>query len=379
MNHDHKSNNMTIHKKIFSTVLAMFCAVQVFSQVTPAFKFLPKECRTPAPTHDHLKDIPPGSFKVLAGTRVMKMYIVVYSDDNGTNTAIDEATLKNEIAFTNTVYNQGDICFTIVGIEFRNSTVYNNPAYPDNYTSQQVAGAFTVFIVHSIDGQVGNNGTFGWAPNTPASYMVTKNAGFGTRRTFIHEMGHALGLAHTFNGTGHDPDNVGCDELVNGSNGTTCGDFVADTPADPYTRCGDAISGCTFPYTAPACKDANGASYSPQMNNYMSYWPNFGCNRTVFTAGQYTRMQSTIDNNATLSSFLATDYVDLTNTIISSGFVKQAAKLTLNAGNIGGAGNYTVNGSAQAAYSSSLVILKPGFTAAPNASGIVRILANNCQ
>ncbi len=341
---------------------------------------MPAECGTPTSTHDKLKDIAPGNFRVLAGTRVLKMFIVVYADDDGSNIAIDEETLKTELAFSNSIYSMGDICFSIVEIEIRNTTALNNPGSSSvSYSAQRVNDAFTVFIVRSIGGSSGNSGTFGWAPGIPASHMITRTGGFGTRRTFIHEMGHAFGLDHTFKGTGDDEDNPGCHELVNGSNGSSCGDFVVDTPADPYERCGTTISGCTFPYTGTGCRDANNSAYSPQMNNFMSYWANYNCNRTVFTNGQYIRMRSTIDNNVTLSSFLAPDNLTVTNATISSGFVKQASKILMNIGNINLAGNYSVNGSAQATYSSFEIVIKPGFTATPNSEGVLQILASNCQ
>lgn len=88
---------------------------------------MPAECGTPTSTHDKLKDIAPGNFRVLAGTRVLKMFIVVYADDDGSNIAIDEETLKTELAFSNSIYSMGDICFSIVEIEIRNTTALNNP------------------------------------------------------------------------------------------------------------------------------------------------------------------------------------------------------------------------------------------------------------
>ena len=42
-------------------------------------------------------------------------------------------------------------------------------------------------------------------------------------------MGHCLGLYHTFHGLCESV----CAELVNGSNCSSCGNFVCDTPADP--------------------------------------------------------------------------------------------------------------------------------------------------
>ena len=342
-----------------------------------------RECATIDTAADFLSTIPPSSLQRRAGRKVMKMYIVIYADDNGTNQAISEETLKSEILFTNTIFNQGDICFVIAGIEFRNSTVYNNPVTDPgntNYSSQTVSDAFTVFIVRTIDGQTGNNGVFGWVPSTPSSYMVTRTAGFGVRRTFVHEMGHGLGLHHTFKGTGNQAADPGCHELVNGSNGSSCGDLVADTPADPYVRCGDVISGCSFPYTAPACQDANGSSYAPQMNNFMSYWPNFGCNRTVFTAGQYDKMRTTIDNNPFLSSYIAPATVVLTDGTVNSGTLNRAAESTILAGSFFGSGTYFINGSAKATLSAGTVTLTPGFTAAPaNTTGLTRIIASSCQ
>ena len=59
--------------------------------------------------------------------------------------------------------------------------------------------------------------------------MYVRNDRYATS-TVAHEMGHCLGLYHTHNGTG---DNNGTPELVNGSNSSTAGDYITDTPADP--------------------------------------------------------------------------------------------------------------------------------------------------
>ena len=83
--------------------------------------------------------------------------------------------------------------------------------------------------------------------------------------TLAHELGHIFGLSHTF---------AGGDELVNGSNCATSGDFICDTPADPYDphiSLNQFInSKCLF---TGKMKDANGQYYSPDVGNIMSYYP----------------------------------------------------------------------------------------------------------
>ena len=91
-----------------------------------------KECGTPSSSHDKLKDIPLTKYRILSGTRVIKMYIVIYSDNDGSNQAMSEEDVLTEIKVADSVYSIGNICFTIVGIEFRNSSTYNNPIYPQN-------------------------------------------------------------------------------------------------------------------------------------------------------------------------------------------------------------------------------------------------------
>ncbi|GAB3559201.1 M43 family zinc metalloprotease [Spirosoma fluminis] len=74
-----------------------------------------------------------------------------------------------------------------------------------------------------------------------------------------HEVGHYFNLMHTFDfgGTGK--------KLVNGSNCSTAGDLVRDTPADPYdvTNPGTLNNGCEYNGTL---RDANGELYRPDMN-----------------------------------------------------------------------------------------------------------------
>ncbi|HRG37493.1 MAG TPA: zinc-dependent metalloprotease family protein [Bacteroidia bacterium] len=115
--------------------------------------------------------------------------------------------------------------------------------------------------------------------------VMRKDKGLGIE-TMAHEMGHYWGLYHTFEAVEHGP------ELADGSNCSTAGDLVCDTPADPYVNPEDLspkyINGaCQFVYMG---QDTNKQYYDPHTTNIMSYYL---CNCGTFTDGQFQRMVST--------------------------------------------------------------------------------------
>ena len=94
----------------------------------------------------------------------------------------------------------------------------------------------------------------------PGGYIEFYDLG----RTLTHEVGHYLGLFHTFQG--------GCEEP---------GDFVADTPAEavPNYLCPDGLNTCSSPGEYP-------------IHNYMDYSTD-EC-YTDFTSGQGVRMDALV-------------------------------------------------------------------------------------
>ena len=100
----------------------------------------------------------------------------------------------------------------------------------------------------------------------PNGYLSPYNLG----GTATHEIGHYLGLYHTFQG--------GCDT---GTCSTT-GDLVCDTPAEAT-----ATSGC------PSGKDSCPATGLDPIHNYMDYSTDI-C-YTNFTPGQDTRMNAAVN------------------------------------------------------------------------------------
>jgi hypothetical protein len=165
---------------------------------------------------------------------------------------------------------------------------------------------------------------FVWLPNSLNLAAATMlNLGDGS---FVaHELGHYLGLYHTFPGwsdvgaifsgtapaTAADADQA----LLNfiAANGGTVsamdGDRIADTPFDPsmafYTAKG--VNPCTSP-TIAASGTVNGApvtfTFEPQIRNVMSYFPS--CTKEpdglqspqLFTKDQIRRMQDTLQSPA---------------------------------------------------------------------------------
>ena len=99
----------------------------------------------------------------------------------------------------------------------------------------------------------------------PGGYI----SGYNLGGTAPHEVGHYLGLYHTFQG--------GCDV----SSCSTSGDLVCDTPAE-----GTATSGC------PDGKDTCPAAGLDPIHNYMDYSTDI-C-YTNFTPGQDTRMNQIV-------------------------------------------------------------------------------------
>jgi hypothetical protein len=91
----------------------------------------------------------------------------------------------------------------------------------------------------------------------------------GSGGALPHEMGHFLGLYHTFE------DAFG-PELPDQSNCSTAGDLICDTDADPYPL--GNITNCQVEFS--------GLPYLPPVDNIMSYWE-CGCR---FTTDQYSRM-----------------------------------------------------------------------------------------
>ncbi|WP_445738563.1 zinc-dependent metalloprotease [Mariniflexile sp.] len=125
--------------------------------------------------------------------------------------------------------------------------------------------------------------------------------------TSYHEVGHCLNLYHTFQGTS--PNTSGCAEAIDGSNCSTCGDVVCDTPADSNV--------------------GNSGGFTPDLTNIMSYYNT----RDHFTDGQGVRMRYAINSESVLQNIKSTFCTQISE--VSTVCYPQTTTVTLS--NIGGA------------------------------------------
>lgn len=236
--------------------------------------------------------------------RVMEdgiQYIAIKMHLFGTpqNSVADHGDINRAIAQLNREFAPLNIAFYFSGSSFNE---YINNAF---YAGQQSAAAdFAYFNQYGandaincyVQGLVWSQGSIvnGISPIDPEENFsnrlyISKNV-FDDGITTVHEFCHYFGLQHTFNMS--TTEDVTAREFVTrnfdevpprlSANCDVAGDFVCDTPADPYPL--DMATGCDY---TSQITDVNGDLFVPMTNNYMSYrW----CSPYALTSGQLERI-----------------------------------------------------------------------------------------
>lgn len=239
-----------------------------------AFKSSAQECGTPITTTNQVFNIPTNNDAQYCVN--IKFHIV--RETNGTG-GFNASQIPNLINYINQFYNSLSINVASAGFDYiNNSALFNiddvgnsSTEFNQLITNNNVSNAINFYIVNSAASYNGRAG------NIISNNLVVKVDRVFTT-TSPHEIGHCFNLLHTFQGTA--AGTGGCSENINGSNCSSCGDNVCDTPAD--------------------AGNGNTSGYTPDLTNIMSYY----FTRDHFTEQQGTRMRNAIGGSSILQPTL---------------------------------------------------------------------------
>lgn len=342
------------HKIIYLLFGALSVAFSIKAQQ-------PSACATPTPEKLLRFDKQTDRESLGAGPYYVQIFVHILRNSDGTNAAMSDANLKTNLQVMANFFQPHNICFVFLGRDFIDNTTWNL-AYNSNMIGDMKKvnphpEAIDIYV-HAglIDGKWGGD-----AYNIPSGkYSVSATTGFN----FSHEMGHCLGLYHTFETS------EGC-ECPNGSNCDSAGDLICDTPAD-FSGSQNFTDGfCNFIGTqAVPCGPFSTIKYpfDPPVNNIMSYFT--GC-YTQFTPKQGNRMRNCIDDTGFLRDCLVPFNRTVSGETIADDFYASAQNGLL-IGNVGGGGNvYIGSGGHGMLYAGSVVTLTAGTYISPGAADTV--------
>lgn len=342
------------HFLLFALTGALFLALPLQGQNHTA-------CSTPPPSKALVFDDYTIDRGQSANPFVVQIFVHILRNDDGSNAAMSDNDLKTNLDRMAAFFRPHNICFTFVGRDFIDNTTWNT-----NFTGGLI-GALHAVNPHTdaIDIYVHKNGfdnSGGNAYNIPSDKCsVAASASFN----FEHEMGHCLGLLHTFetaNGT----------ECPDASNCGSAGDLVCDTPAD-FAGSENSSMGCTYTGNTTINCNGNSFGYNPPTTNIMSYWASCYSN---FSLDQASRMRNTINSTAFLQDRLTPVDVIISGVTITDE-IAVGAQNSIQIGNISSSGDVAINGAAQGIFNAgSFIQVVPGTEIVPTGVNSVLLMIN---
>ncbi len=270
--------------------MAAFTAVNVIAQ---------SECGTVMPAGyqttyaQRVQQVQPG---VTQGNDiVVPVHIHLIRESNG-NSALTLQQIQTELDSVNFYYDNADLVFIecIAAEMIDDDSLYDYESTTDEsylLTNHTTPNVLNLFFANTVSINAGAVCGYAWYPGGPDAAFISGSCATNGS-TLAHEIGHYMGLMHTHGGSS--------DELVDGSNCSTEGDLICDTPADPGLS-GLVDSACVYTGTA---LDANNQAYVPDVTNIMSYSRKV-C-RTSFTPTQYSVINATYWSDRTYLQCIST-------------------------------------------------------------------------
>lgn len=220
-------------------------------------------------------------------TELVPTVIHVLQNENGSG-GIGNEDISRGISQLNELFAPIDLRFVVTEIRRFNTAVYSDISYSDERFTLPLdiplePNQLNIYVSCSISNNGSSLGGYSYS-NGSIDHIGIRAKSFDNGTTLSHEVGHHYSLAHT-----HNIDNNVL-ELVDGSNCQTAGDYICDTPADPYlnsSNFNNDANPCTYFGTE---LDPNGDAYNPLTNNIMSS-ADHEC-RSSFTTEQYAVMEA---------------------------------------------------------------------------------------
>jgi hypothetical protein len=294
------ANAQTIHQKVYAKQISktpsnpLATTHRCGTEASPTDINYLNSIRNSSYEDDFIRDFNQGFRNMPIIYVPIKAHVVRTSTGTG---GLSTAQLNAAMTTMNSYYINANMQFYLCGsINYIDNNTYFNFNQTDEAVltaANDVSTNINIYFMNSVTSS-GGSGLCGYAyfPGGPNHIMMANNCATNGS-TLSHEVGHFYALYHT-----HGKTNTGTtDELVDGSNCTTNGDDVCDTPADPNLS-GLVSTSCV--YTGSAT-DANGDTFVPDPNNIMSYSRKV-C-RTIFSAGQYARINSTAVNSPSRNNY----------------------------------------------------------------------------